>query len=385
MMKNTKKIKLLFFEDHFVCGGVERVLIDIFQHINKNKFDCSLSLLKKKGEFLNEVKNIEIIGIEPIGTKDERLVTRFRIWIRRVYTVYKIINIKRPQIIVLSFPSIISFVVAFSKLLLITRKIKVVTRVESYYRLDTQNFLDRLLLSFLWLITDIILPVSKGSANAINKNFNVAKNKILVIYNGVDIERINGLKNDKIEDEWFENNTLKILSVGNLVEPKGQEYLIKAFKIVNEKGIKAKLIIIGEGYLRKELENLIKKLGLEDDIVLPGHIKNPYKYMKNSDIFVLSSIIEGFGCCIVEAMVCGIPVIATRCPSGPDEIITNNVNGILVPAKDEMALADAIIEIISNKKKAKRLVECGMIRARDFDIKRMVEKHENVFLKVAHL
>ncbi|PKP59294.1 hypothetical protein CVT91_06945 [Candidatus Atribacteria bacterium HGW-Atribacteria-1] len=155
-----------------------------------------------------------------------------------------------------------------------------------------------------------------------------------------------------------------------------------AFKLVRENGINANLIIIGEGIERANLENLAEDLGLGDCVIMPGFKENPYKYIKNSNLFVLSSILEGHPLVLSEAMACGVPVISTRCPSGPDETITDDVNGILVPMRDKKALSDAMINLLKDRSIAERLAKEGIKRARDFDLKKIVKEYEKVLIDV---
>ena len=105
--------------------------------------------------------------------------------------------------------------------------------------------------------------------------------------------------------------------------------------------------------------------------------------MVHSKIFVLSSYWEGFGNVIIEAMACGVPVISTRCPSGPDEIITDGENGLLVPVGDVDALAEAILKLLKDEPLRKRLAEAGRRRAEDFRVEKMVAEYERVFEEVA--
>jgi len=104
--------------------------------------------------------------------------------------------------------------------------------------------------------------------------------------------------------------------------------------------------------------------------------------MSHCDLFVLSSLWEGFANVVVEAMACGIPVVATNCPYGPGEIIDNGLNGILVPAKDPKALAQAIILILKNPELANSLGRCGFRRALDFDVKKIIKEYEELFCKI---
>ena len=393
MMKN-RKIKLLFFHTSLELGGGERILINILNHLDRSKFDIVLALLEKKGVFLTNVpKDIKIISIR----KEEYLknksffVRAFR-YLKDFYDICKIVNSECPDI-VLDITGQLTPKILFARLF--RRKTKFITsvhihisecNVEALSRLKINFFFDRLFIILLMRAcrrADKVICVSKGVAIDINKNFSVSKDKIVVIYNPLNINEIDKLKNEEIYDDWFKNNNLKIISIGRLHALKGYEYLLKAFKLLRESGINANLIILGEGPERENLENLARNLGIDSHVILTGFKENPYKYMKNSDIFVLPSLSEAFGCAIIEAMACGIPVIATRC-SGPVDIITKDVNGLLVPVKDEKALANAIINLIMDKEKAKKLSEEGIKRVKDFDVKKIVNEYEKVFVECYH-
>jgi glycosyltransferase involved in cell wall biosynthesis len=140
-----------------------------------------------------------------------------------------------------------------------------------------------------------------------------------------------------------------------------------------------KLVILGEGPLRAELEGLIASLGLVDDIALPGFQENPYDYMSQSTVFVLSSLFEGFGNVLVDALALGVPVISTRCPVGPEDIITDGVTGIFVPPADAQALAQAILRVLQDSELRRRLSANGPLRAADFAIERIVPQYEALF------
>ena len=148
--------------------------------------------------------------------------------------------------------------------------------------------------------------------------------------------------------------------------------------------LKAKLWIVGDGPERPYLESLAAGLNITDDIVFWGFQENLYKFIKKSDIFVHTSLFEGFGNIILEAMACGVPVIATDCPFGPREIINNGENGILVPVSDEGALAKALKMVLENKEARKRFVKNAHKRLSEFTPERMVSRYEDVFLSIAH-
>ena len=157
------------------------------------------------------------------------------------------------------------------------------------------------------------------------------------------------------------NEYITLLSVGRLQREKGHIYLLEAFKILKKKMNNIKLKIIGEGNLKKEFLDWIKENGFEGDIELPGMITHGpelFKVYKNSDIFILPSISEGTPKVILEAMACGLPVIATKV-GGVPTLIKDRDNGLLVPRQNAGALADAINEIIENKVLRCQLIESG--------------------------
>jgi len=132
-----------------------------------------------------------------------------------------------------------------------------------------------------------------------------------------------------------------------LTKAKDFSTLIRSFALMRKER-PARLMILGDGEERHELEELSRKLGIASDVDMPGFVDNPYKYMAHAAVFVLSSAWEGFGNVLVEAMACGCPVISTDCPSGPAEILENGKYGILTPVGDAAALAEAMVAILND-------------------------------------
>jgi GalNAc-alpha-(1->4)-GalNAc-alpha-(1->3)-diNAcBac-PP-undecaprenol alpha-1,4-N-acetyl-D-galactosaminyltransferase len=139
-----------------------------------------------------------------------------------------------------------------------------------------------------------------------------------------------------------------LLAIGRLHPQKGFDLLLQAFAQVRQHYPQWQLTILGEGTMRRELEDLRNELGLDRWVHLPGRVPNVNDYLAQADLYVMSSRFEGFPMALCEAMAIGTPVLSTDCLSGPREIITNGVNGVLVPPHDVDALATGIIETISN-------------------------------------
>lgn len=238
--------------------------------------------------------------------------------------------------------------------------------------------------------SDIIVTVSNDVKDDLQKSYKVDQNKIITIPNMVNINKIEQMQDDEIEEkELFLSDNIKIINIGRLIYQKGQWHLIKAMKIVTEKYKNVNLIILGRGELEKKLQELIHKLNLQDNIYLLNFKTNPYKYLKNSDIFVSTSLYEGMSNVILEAMACGLPIIATDCKGGTKEIIENKY-GILIPNftekyditekinDEEHNLAEKIIELIKDEEERKHYIKMSNIRIKDFEIKEIKKRWMDV-------
>jgi glycosyltransferase involved in cell wall biosynthesis len=135
-----------------------------------------------------------------------------------------------------------------------------------------------------------------------------------------------------------------LISVGRLSRVKDHACLLRAFALLPGKG--DRLLILGEGKQRRELEALAKQLGVADRVDFPGHASNPFAHVARADLFVLSSRFEGFGNALLEALIVGTPAVSTDCPSGPREILGGGRYGRLVPVGDPAMLAEAMLATI---------------------------------------
>lgn len=210
---------------------------------------------------------------------------------------------------------------------------------------------------------DVRIAVSKGVAKEFSQMTNT---DYAVIYNPVAKPSDELLHNEVLgASDWFGlSNTPVILAAVRLSAEKDYPTLLRAFALMKGRQ-DAKLIILGEGDERENLEKLAKALGIDSDVRLLGYVANPYPYMASATVFVLSSIYEGFGNVLVEAMACGTPVVSTDCPYGPGEILEGGAYGALVPVGDASALADAMLQTI------RRPIGADVLRARaaDFSVR----------------
>jgi glycosyltransferase involved in cell wall biosynthesis len=197
--------------------------------------------------------------------------------------------------------------------------------------------------------SDGLIAVSKGVAQDTAAMIKISPRYIKVIYNPVVTDDLAPKAQEPINHPWFQTSEIPIiLGAGRLMYQKDFPTLIRAFATVKQHRPCRLLIIGGEDYDRPDLENLIQELQLKDDVSLPGFAENPYAYMAQSQVFVLSSRYEGFGNVLVEAMATGTPVVSTDAPDGPAEILENGRYGPLVPIESPDALARAIIDTLDS-------------------------------------
>ena len=195
---------------------------------------------------------------------------------------------------------------------------------------------------------DGVVAVSSGVAYDLSQIIDFPCDRIEVIYNPVVTKRLKTLIQEPLKHHWFEPGEVPVvLAVGRLTWSKDFSSLVRAFALVHQ-DLAARLMILGEGEDRADLERLAAELGIAADVAMPGFVKNPFPYMREAAVLVLSSRWEGFGNVLVEAMACGTPVVSTDCPSGPAEILEDGKWGALVPVgnieKLSQEIRHAIIE-----------------------------------------
>jgi glycosyltransferase involved in cell wall biosynthesis len=205
---------------------------------------------------------------------------------------------------------------------------------------------------------DALVGISDGGCAALRELFAGREAPpIHRIYNCIDALEVARLSAEPVTHPWLaEKDKPVVLSVGRLVGVKDYPTLIRAFGHVRKR-MDCRLIIAGEGRQRGKLETLIGRLGLRGSVDLPGFAPNPFALMKQADVFVLSSVFEGFGNVLTEALAAGLPCVATDCRSGPREILADGKYGRLARVGDPLGLADAIVATLTNPPSAELLRE----------------------------
>ena len=239
-----------------------------------------------------------------------------------------------------------------------------------------RNRFIRPLLRRVYPWADAIVSVSDGVAEDMAAFVDIPRERITTIYNPVVTPDLHAEARAPLDHAWFRPGASPVvLGIGRLVPQKDFPTLLRAFARVRARR-PARLMILGEGTLRNEMETLAWTLGVAADVALSGFVENPYAYMARAAVFACSSAWEGLPTVIIEALACGCPVVSTDCPSGPAEILAGGTYGTLVPVGDDAALARAICDTLDDPPHRERLIE----RAQFFSADRAVEQYERLLL-----
>lgn len=371
-----RKIKILFVLPDLGGGGAERTVVNIVSNLDRDRFEPILVLCKMKGLYVDilpsDLKVIDL-NVSHVTQALSKLIVLLR-------------SLK-PDIL-FSTLTHMNIIAILAKLLSLHNTKVIVREANTFSEVlrHSQNVKVKLLpyiIRYLYNRADKIVFLSKGSFADFRSIFNkIEVDKMVVIYNPVNIQHISDKKLEAIEESW-NNGIRKIITVGRLTKQKGHEFLLKAFKIVIQEINDLNLVILGEGEEKENLIKLADVLGIGDKVKFLGFKANPYKYIAHSDVFVLSSLYEGFGNVILEAMACGVPVISTDCPYGPGEIIQDEINGLLVPPMDVHSMANAILKVLKDRELAARLRENGYERVKKFEVSKIIEEYSSLFERVA--
>lgn len=320
-------------------GGAERVMFYLARGFVERGYEVDLVLVKREGAYLSEVpENVNVVDL-----KARRILTSLPALVR---------YLRRAQPVAVLSALDHSNIAALWARKLARVNVRVVVSIHNVFiDMKYSTYRDRLIpyiARWCYGWADGVVAVSRGVADNVSKTMGLPRERIRVIYNPVVVPELFELAREPVDHPWFHTNEPPVvLSVGRLAAAKDYPTLFRALSVVIRTR-PVRLVVLGEGEERARLEALVRDLGLEDSVSLPGFVKNPHAYMSKAAVFVLSSAWEGLGNVLIEAMVCGTRVVSTDCPSGPAEILENGRWGQLVPVGDVDALAAAMIAALDN-------------------------------------
>ncbi|HKG12267.1 MAG TPA: glycosyltransferase [Pyrinomonadaceae bacterium] len=361
-------------------GGAEKHLLRVANHLDRSRFRVSLALVKPEGEFESALApDVKKFHLNP--RREGSTTVRA---LRSVAPLRGLIERERPDLVfsVIDLVNLLSVYAARNA----SPRPKVVLGVQTPLSIayDSWHPVSKLILGLMprmYPSADAVVALSKGVAEDLAALVPRTRGRVTVIHNAGVEPGVREMAREPLPAGERPGGPL-VVACGRLKPLKGFAHLIDALAEVR-KTVPAHLWIVGEGEQRAELERKVERLGLKGCVRLLGFRQNPYKYMAAADVFVLSSLFEGFGNVIVEAMACGTPVVATDCPYGPREIIRDGESGILVEPASADSLARGISRVLADAELKRRLAANGFERARDFEAEAIAGEYGELFLRVA--
>jgi glycosyltransferase involved in cell wall biosynthesis len=356
--------RIAFFLQDLYGGGAERVMLTLAGGIARRGIAVDLVLVRRQGAYVEDIPaNIRVIEL---GTKRT---------INSVAALARYLRRERPAVLVtalvhVNVAALLAGLLARVGTRLVVTEHNQISRNISPNASRTVRMAYRLV-PFLYPKAARIIAVSDGVADDLTQFAGIDRGRIDVAHNPVVSADMRVKAAQPLNHPWFfEGEAPVILGVGRLSAQKDFGTLLRAFALVRATR-PARLVILGEGACRKELEALADELGITADVQMPGFVDNPLAFMGRASLFVLSSRFEGLPTVLIEAMACGTPVVATDCPSGPREILEGGGLGGLAPIGDAPALASAIGQSLDNPMTAERLLG----KAEEFTVDRAVDRY----------
>ena len=320
---------------NFSGGGAEKVMTTLANSLHNQGYKVDLVVFSNSGAFVNDIHHE--VNIVNLSTSRASFT---------VYSLVQYISHNRPDVILSALTHVnIATIIAkfFSRVdfRLVISEHAVVSVIAG----NTKQLKEKLypfFMKLLYRFSDHIITVSEAVLNDVVSITSVDLNQITTIYNPIDIQRI---KNNVKKSTLTKKSIYQIIAVGRLTQEKDFITLIKAFYLV-KKEIDACLVILGDGGEYSKIKECIKKYDLEKSVSMLGFVDKPETHIIESDLLCVSSVSEGFGNVIVEALVLGIPVIATDC-GGPREILEDGLYGNLVPVGDYKTISKEMIKAIT--------------------------------------
>lgn len=391
------KKKIVFRSGSLRMGGLERVLIEVLQTIDKDKYEIILVIDDDCGE--NNIFEKDIPKeVKYYFLKSQDLIQKIESY-----------RLKKKNLI---FKLLYNFYLNYSTRIMFKNMEKLIKEIGNIdilvdFDAGATKYIDKLYIKrkIVWIHNsipnlkkkkdkierfgkrleyyDTIVAICDEMKEELENIYPKLRGKIRRIYNPFNFERIEKLSEDcsKLNDEQKkmleDNYCIAIARLDNI--QKDFSTLIKAMNILKNKKLKEKLYIVGEGEGRKEIEGSIRKFNLEDQVILLGNQKNPYIWLKNSDFFVHSSKYEGLPTVLIEALICDKFIISSDCPTGPKEILKNESCGKLFKVGDYKKLAEILEKCICDNRVIERYEDNILERKKDFNKNIVLKEYERLF------
>lgn len=339
--------RLAFYLPSLAGGGAERVMVQLANHYVEQGYSVDMILVLPDYTYRAELSPaVHLEVIKPtrrlLGL---HIIAKTAPYFKRGYDAM--------LCCIRNFPPIIAKRVAHSSTRVVIQEVSQPHLVFQELRNKTWEgrVATKLGYRFLYPLADGVVAVSKGVAEELRQITRIRPERLHVIYNPAITPDFYEKANAPVEHPWFQaGQPPVVLGVARLHPVKGFDTLIRAFAQVVQQ-TPARLVILGEGSERSQLEQLVCELNLQGLVDMPGFDPNPFRYMRRAGVFVLSSRTEGMPVALIQALACGCPVVSTRSSSGVEEVLNGDQYGIVTPVDDVDALAAAILRVLRGERR----------------------------------
>ncbi|MCC6639223.1 glycosyltransferase [Candidatus Falkowbacteria bacterium] len=363
---NNSKTKILYIINNFSMGGAEKMLLDLCSHIDKSKFEVAVATVNGGGVLLEDFQKLGITLY--INEKKGKISLGSISKLRRVIRDFN--------------PTIIHTHLfagdTWGRIAAMLEGAPYVVMTEHNQNLN-EGFIKKSVKHFLSYMTSVIVAVSQQVADYDAKKELISDKKFEVIQNGIEVKKFpfRGVKIKRYGDAG-----ITLLSVGRLVEQKGHIYALEALAKLSQEDLDVRLVILGDGELREDLEHAVKSLRISDRVAFVGTQKDTASYLTSSDIFVFPSLFEGQGIVLLEAMSVGVPIIASDIPA-VNGLIRDGVTGALFEPRDSDALAAAVKKLLMDVAAQERYITAAReVVTNHFSVAGMVKSYESLYEKM---
>jgi glycosyltransferase involved in cell wall biosynthesis len=374
--------KVVFFHPYFSDGGVERTNLGLARGLIGLGYKVAFVTIQPTAHFVDEVR---ALGIEWVVLPAKSTLAAQPGFVHWLHQQRSLASGCPSRLIVISCQYYVNLAC------LIFRPLWG-RRMYVRHILSERNHLDefqlhsgikysliKCLVRYLYRYADTVIANSQELASDLSR---ATGRMVGVVYNPTVNDRLYRLAKEPVTESWYGiEKTATIVAIGRLSPQKDFANLIRAFAILR-KTTNARLIILGEGPERELLGVVAEEQGVSRDVLLPGFVENPYKFLKKSDLFVLSSAYEGLPNVLIEALALKVPVISTACRSGPAEILKNGEFGQLVPVGDPQALAKAMQNVFDDLGKASAMAESAEPALHRFTLDGAVSSLTGIFAQM---
>jgi glycosyltransferase involved in cell wall biosynthesis len=408
--RHIQALRIAFLLDNLSGGGAQRVILTLASGFAAAGYTADLLVGKMQGDLKDQVP--ANVNLFPLGTTSSlrSVVTAFfidpgcapRVLAHLVSTgrfpgtfkslaaIIRYLKAHRPRALLSALPkSNINAVLAGRRCGAATCvAVGVHVNYSAQSRLDKQE--DESLGNY-WLPlmrryyrrADVVIAVSRGAAEDVTEYLDLPRERVATVYNPIATRELRALCEAAPDHPWFHAGEAPvILGIGRFDAQKNFPLLLEAFARVRRQRA-VRLVLLGgdatsekQRRLEQALLERARDLGVEADFDMPGFVANPFAYLSRAAVFVLASDHEGFGNVLVEALLCGCPVVSTDCPSGPAEILDNGKYGELVPVGDARGLAEAIGRTLDTPRDKEFLRS----RGEEFSVDKAVENYRRILL-----